>query len=303
MNIAIIGAGLSGANVYRLLKSQGHEVTVFEKSRGAGGRCATRYIEDKKIDHGTPFFEAKNERFLSFCHDLVHENILTKKEDSYYPVDGMNKICSFLLDKEDMVLQTRIIKADYVNNQWLLIDENNNNYEGFDKLILTIPAPQILQMDIVLDEDIKAQLESVQYDSIATLLVYAFTIENLDSPYLQNDIMFKKVVNNSKKYNYKNFNSYLLHLNPSLSNHHNFASKEAVKEYMINKIYTLTGENLEEDFHVVPHLWRYAFVSQRIYKEYLYDKNYGLGICGDFFKYKDLEGSFLSSTYLIDNHF
>ena len=215
----------------------------------------------------------------------------------------MNRICSYFLNKQDMVLQTRIVKADYVKNKWMLFDEHNNRYEGFDKLIFTIPALQILQMDIVLDEDIKTQLESVKYDSIATLLVYAFTIENLNSPYLQNDIMFKKIVNNSMKYDYENFSSYVLHLSPSLSNHHNFHTKDEVKDYMINKTYTLTGENLEEDFHVVPHLWRYAFVSQRIHKDYIYDKNCGLGICGDFFKYKDLEGSFLSSSKLCQNEF
>ena len=40
--IAIIGAGLAGLTLARALPAHA-EVTLFEKSRGIGGRMATRY--------------------------------------------------------------------------------------------------------------------------------------------------------------------------------------------------------------------------------------------------------------------
>ncbi|WP_095210547.1 NAD(P)-binding protein [Endozoicomonas ascidiicola] len=40
MKIAVIGSGLSGIKTASLLHKIGHEVTVFEKSRGFGGRMA-----------------------------------------------------------------------------------------------------------------------------------------------------------------------------------------------------------------------------------------------------------------------
>ncbi len=303
MNIVIIGAGLSGANIYRLLKQQNHTVKIFEKSRGSGGRCSTRYIEDKNIDHGTPSFEANDPQFIDLCDSLVNENILFKQENEYYPMNGINQICSIFIDKDDFYTQTKIIQATFQNQKWNLIDEHGNSYENFDQLIITIPAPQILQINMQLDKNIIEKLQGVEYDSIASLMVYAYTIQNLDNPKLMQDVMFKKIVNNSMKYGYENFSSYVLHLNPTLSNHHNFTSKDEVKDFMLSKIYTLTGENLEDDFHVLPHLWRYAFVSQRIESEYIYDQNSRLGICGDFFKYKDLEGAFLSSLKLFENEF
>ena len=55
MKIAIIGAGFSGCNLYDNLKLQFEDITIFEKSRGVGGRLSTKYIDDKFIDHGTPF--------------------------------------------------------------------------------------------------------------------------------------------------------------------------------------------------------------------------------------------------------
>ncbi len=41
LHIAIIGAGLAGVSAAGLLTDRGHRVTLPEKSRGCGGRCAT----------------------------------------------------------------------------------------------------------------------------------------------------------------------------------------------------------------------------------------------------------------------
>ena len=41
-HFAVIGAGMAGIACARTLVQAGHRVTVFEKSRGLGGRMATR---------------------------------------------------------------------------------------------------------------------------------------------------------------------------------------------------------------------------------------------------------------------
>jgi renalase len=41
-HFAVIGAGMAGIACARTLAQAGHQVTVFEKSRGPGGRMATR---------------------------------------------------------------------------------------------------------------------------------------------------------------------------------------------------------------------------------------------------------------------
>lgn len=42
MRVAVIGAGVSGLSAARVLHDHGYQVRVFEKSRGLGGRAATR---------------------------------------------------------------------------------------------------------------------------------------------------------------------------------------------------------------------------------------------------------------------
>jgi predicted NAD/FAD-dependent oxidoreductase len=41
-NIAIVGAGLAAISCARTLVQAGHRVTLFEKSKGVGGRMSTR---------------------------------------------------------------------------------------------------------------------------------------------------------------------------------------------------------------------------------------------------------------------
>jgi hypothetical protein len=56
---AIIGAGVAGLAAGRELAQYGHSVTIFEKSRGLGGRVTTRRVEGGfAIDHGAQLMKA-----------------------------------------------------------------------------------------------------------------------------------------------------------------------------------------------------------------------------------------------------
>ena len=68
--VAVIGAGLSGLVVARRLKGVA-DIVLFEKSRGAGGRIATRYAGDFEFDHGAQFFTARTESFRKFLEPFI----------------------------------------------------------------------------------------------------------------------------------------------------------------------------------------------------------------------------------------
>ena len=65
--VAVIGAGMTGITCARALYVAGYDVTVFEKSRGLGGRMATRRVgKTLTIDHGAQFITARSDAFKSF---------------------------------------------------------------------------------------------------------------------------------------------------------------------------------------------------------------------------------------------
>lgn len=75
MRVAIVGAGMAGASCARMLSEAGCQVTVFDKSRGVGGRMTTRRVDwtdaagvtrQASFDHGAPCFEVSDPDFAAF---------------------------------------------------------------------------------------------------------------------------------------------------------------------------------------------------------------------------------------------
>ena len=126
--IAIIGAGMAGLTLARQLRDTAR-VTVFEKSRGFGGRMATRSAPPYAFDHGAQFFIAKspafqskveewlqlglvqswNVRFAEFERDTVV--VARDWDDSrphYVGVPDMQHIGQHLADGSDVKLNTTV---------------------------------------------------------------------------------------------------------------------------------------------------------------------------------------------------
>jgi renalase len=62
--VIVVGAGLSGLSLARALTAQGRTVTLLDRGRGVGGRCATRRVNGERVDHGLPLLHGRSERFV-----------------------------------------------------------------------------------------------------------------------------------------------------------------------------------------------------------------------------------------------
>ncbi len=66
-DIAIIGTGFSAATLGYFLNK---DLDFYEKSRGAGGRCSTRRVEDVGLfDHGLQYIKNPNPEFKKMLSD------------------------------------------------------------------------------------------------------------------------------------------------------------------------------------------------------------------------------------------
>ena len=162
-NIAIIGAGIARLSLANMLNDVVN-IEVFEKSRGYGGRVATRYNEDFVFDHGAQFFTAKNEQFKKFIQTLIDKEVvgiwnakfveidddkITYKKDwnSHYPhyvgIPKMNEICKHLSNNIETKLNVEVKRIAKSNNdKWQLFDSDSNHLGNFDWIICSAPAFQ-----------------------------------------------------------------------------------------------------------------------------------------------------------------
>ncbi|NOT35694.1 MAG: NAD(P)-binding protein [Candidatus Eisenbacteria bacterium] len=61
--VIVVGAGVAGLACARELQRRGVTCRVLERARGVGGRCATRSIEDQRVDFGVPLLHATTREF------------------------------------------------------------------------------------------------------------------------------------------------------------------------------------------------------------------------------------------------
>jgi predicted NAD/FAD-dependent oxidoreductase len=75
--IVIVGAGIAGLSCARVLDEAGKPPLVLERSRGVGGRCATRRVEGRPIDHGITFFHGTDPEFLEELRSVTNASVLS----------------------------------------------------------------------------------------------------------------------------------------------------------------------------------------------------------------------------------
>jgi predicted NAD/FAD-dependent oxidoreductase len=74
--VVIVGAGVSGLACARALADAGRRVTVLERARGVGGRCATRRVEGQPLDIGPAFLHGRDPAFLEAAAAVPTKGLL-----------------------------------------------------------------------------------------------------------------------------------------------------------------------------------------------------------------------------------
>ena len=160
MRVAIIGAGLAGLAAARSLQNNGINVTLFDKSRGPGGRMATRRVDELAFDHGAQYFTVRDDRFRRQVDSWLQEGVVQEWQGSigtakygtvqekhvstsrYVGTPRMSAITRSMSVSLDIKFQTRIIESHFDGNLWEVTDENQITYNNYDALIITTPPAQ-----------------------------------------------------------------------------------------------------------------------------------------------------------------
>lgn len=81
MRIAILGGGVTGLTAGSLLRSKGHDVTIFEKEEVAGGLCRSKVVRGFTFDRaGGHIIFSKDEEVMGFVRALLGEENMVRSD-------------------------------------------------------------------------------------------------------------------------------------------------------------------------------------------------------------------------------
>jgi renalase len=184
--LVIVGAGVAGLTAARALAGY-YEVVVLDKSRGVGGRMATRRIGAATIDHGAQFFTTHTAEFAEVVsswavagvarpwfagrigpHGLVNADGHTR----FRGVHSMNAVAQHLAEGLDVRRSTPVLSVARGNDGWLVT--TSSGALTADAVLLTAPVPQSLALLAaggveLVDEDQRA-LQAIEYEPCLAVL-------------------------------------------------------------------------------------------------------------------------------------
>lgn len=170
----IIGAGLTGLMLARGLHHAQRKVTVLEKSKGVGGRLATRRFENAKFDHGAQFYSLKEP--VQSLHDLWQKQGIVSPwfqrdgADCFNSPLGMTALAKELATDLHVQLETKVLKLSKDENRWRLSLENTKELDA-DNVILTAPLPQALELLKASAVGYGAGLNDIRYAKAVVALI------------------------------------------------------------------------------------------------------------------------------------
>lgn len=317
-SIAVIGAGLSGLVVARRLQALA-EVTVFEKSRGAGGRMASRYAGEFEFDHGAQFFTARTEPFRAFLQPLIDVGAVADWQAEFAEFDGrnmttsrswggdyphfvgaprMNRIGKVLSADLDIVFETTIASVAREHGGWRLTDSGGQRHGPFDWVVVTAPAPQTAALARGFPELVHFCGERRMLGCFALMLGYKRSIDLPWQAALVRNADISWISVNSSKPGRKPPFTLVIHSTNAWADAHIDDDIDEVLGHMLQEASMVIGKDLAHADHRQVQRWRYANMARQSGPHFFINSEDRLAACGDWCLRGRIEAAFTSANEL-----
>ena len=312
--VLIIGAGIAGLAAHAIFRQQGIDISILEKSRGLGGRAATRRGENFRADHGAQFFRMKSDAWkLSRDGQRNALQEIYLSSDSRHPrythPEGMSAVARFFDEHPAVITLEKVIKIISKMNSdgasvYELTCESGRNFFA-RHVLLTAPIPQSLDLlershFQFPDQEIYSDLRKVTYDSCLSVI---FELKSALS--LGNDGIWKNpspalsgIYNQAEKGLVTASPTLVVHLGSALSRKHWDSGAETVTA-MIHEELQACLKNRGISVRVRAshfHRWKYSEPVECYPKDFAFlgTPRHQCILAGDGFKHSSIEGALLS---------
>ena len=162
-DLMVIGAGVAGLSAAVRATELGLRVAVVEKSRGVGGRAATRRISGFPVDHGAQFFTAREPLFQTkvqgwvergLCRVWSHgiptwENgVITEPQEGHPRFacpEGMTALAKHESQGLTVFRESAISECRKEDGLWILQTKEGQMWSA-KEILSTAPAPQTIAL-------------------------------------------------------------------------------------------------------------------------------------------------------------
>jgi renalase len=315
--IAVIGAGIAGLNLARVL-SDVADVVVFEKSDKLCGRMATHQAGEFSFDHGAQFFTAKSPAFKSFVNELESQAVIAEwharfvelepanaqsnrtwdhEFPHYVGIPAMNSIGQYLAKNLDIRFNQTVTGIKKVQSDWF-IETAHAEHGPFDWVVVAIPAEQA---HAILPETFypKIHLQDVTMQPcFALMLGYARPkVFDWDAAFLLKSILSWVSINSSKPNRGELFTIVAMSKNDWAYEHFDQEESTVITE-MLLELARISQKKLDDATYIKLKRWKYANAFRKDQPLELIDFASQLACCGDWCISGRIESAFMSSLTL-----
>ena len=324
-DVAIVGAGLAGLTCAKSLQNQGYRVVIVEKSKGVGGRVATRRLQETCADHGLPAWISQGILTQQLLEQLSLEQLIQpwqgntyrfqsgqgltpiKGTDTYIHPEGMTTIAKFLARDLTIYHDFRLRKLELIDSHlWQLL----GSQEIMAKVVvLAIPAPQAWEIlaDSPWELSFLADLKAVEFDPcLVAISGYPPTHQReLDAfdPHLKSmewadHPLLKQIILDSSKRSPPGPLVFVAHSSPTFAQTHlDNSHLEAPALELLRGFAQDTWEWIAEPDWMQVHRWRFCFPRTPLTVPYLATLTpLPLVCCGDWCGGNSVESALKSGT-------
>jgi predicted NAD/FAD-dependent oxidoreductase len=314
--VAVVGAGLAGLTCARSLSEAGVQAVVYEKSRGVGGRLATRRADWAHYDHGAQYFTVRDPQFASFLTPLQAAGHVERWEPSMaQPIDepwyvacpGMSSLARLQSQGLEVVFEQRVMALVPEAHQWRLQFEDTAkplDAGRFDAVVLAVPNEQAVPLIQAWQPEWADRLSQTPMQPCWTVLLSTAALDvpwqagsPSDSPigwWARNDTKPGRPAREGQF-------DWVIQATPAWTQQHLNADKSLVTTRLVAELFHCLGVAAPTVLaQPMAHRWLYARRQSGLsgYPEGLWSAVSGIGVCGDGLTHSRVENAYLSGWRL-----
>lgn len=309
MRVGIVGAGIAGLACAQGLVRHGHQVVLFDKGRGPGGRMSTRRLQTPDgvahFDHGAQYFTARDSDFASQVRTWIDEGVVAPwpaaGSDAYVGVPAMNSPIRWLAERQPVHWSARVTGLARRGDGWRLSTADGDTHD-VDLVVIAIPAEQAAALLADVAPDLAARAGVSVSEPCWTVMAAFGEPVAVSGDCRSAEGTLGWAARNSAKPGRTGPESWVVQATPDWSRSHLDTDRDQVAEELIAALSAELGVELPGRIATDAHLWRFARCAWPPPEgdTAIIDRDLGVGLCGDWLIGPRVESAWLSGARLAE---